>query len=220
MDATTARNQPLSEEMIDATLADSFPASDPPSWTLGRESYQGKEAATAIETTKTNRKEASIMNPNIDLSEEQRNSVVKILNALLSDEYVLYTKTRNYHWNVTGPQFNDLHKFFEEQYTELNVVADDVAERARSLGGWALGTLKEFSQHARVNEYPGQYPQAREMIANLLADHETIVRQLRTDLEIAEKQHDMGTNDFLTGLMEKHEKMAWMLRAFSAGESV
>ena len=220
MDATTARNQPLSEEMIDATLADSFPASDPPSWTLGRESYQGKEAATAIETTKTNRKEASIMNPNIDLSEEQRNSVVKILNALLSDEYVLYTKTRNYHWNVTGPQFNDLHKFFEEQYTELNVVADDVAERARSLGGWALGTLKEFSQHARVNEYPGQYPQAREMIANLLADHETIVRQLRTDLETAEKQHDMGTNDFLTGLMEKHEKMAWMLRAFSAGESV
>ena len=160
------------------------------------------------------------MNPNIDLSEEQRNSVVKILNALLSDEYVLYTKTRNYHWNVIGPQFNDLHKFFEEQYTELNVVADDVAERARSLGGWALGTLTEFSQHARVNEYPGQYPQAREMIANLLADHETIVRQLRTDLETAEKQHDMGTNDFLTGLMEKHEKMAWMLRAFSAGESV
>ena len=160
------------------------------------------------------------MNPNIDLSEEQRNSVVKILNALLSDEYVLYTKTRNYHWNVIGPQFNDLHKFFEEQYTELNVVADDVAERARSLGGWALGTLKEFSQHARVNEYPGQYPQAREMIANLLADHETIVRQLRTDLETAERHHDMGTNDFLTGLMEKHEKMAWMLRAFLQAESV
>ena len=92
MDATTARNQPLSEEMIDATLADSFPASDPPSWTLGRESYQGKESATAIETTKTNRKEASIMNPNIDLSDEQRDNVVKILNALLSDEYVLIPK--------------------------------------------------------------------------------------------------------------------------------
>jgi starvation-inducible DNA-binding protein len=83
-----------------------------------------------------------------------------------------------------------------------------------------LGTLNEFSQHARLTEHPGQYPNAREMIANLLADHETIVRQLRTDLEDAEKHHDMGTNDFLTGLMEKHEKMAWMLRAFSAGESV
>jgi starvation-inducible DNA-binding protein len=160
------------------------------------------------------------MNPNIGLSEEQRTAVVKILNTLLSDEYVLYTKTRNYHWNVLGPQFNDLHKFFEEQYTELTHVVDDVAERARSLGDWAFGTLQEFAQHARLKEHPGQYPNARQMIANLLADHETIVRQLRIDLETAEKHHDMGTNDFLTGLMEKHEKMAWMLRAFLDGESV
>ena len=221
MGATTVRDQPLSEEMIDATLADSFPASDPPSWTLGRDTYHGKEPATAIiEMAETNSKEAPTMNPNIGLSEEQRTAVVKILNTLLSDEYVLYTKTRNYHWNVLGPQFNDLHKFFEEQYTELTVVVDDVAERARSLGGWAFGTLKEFSQHARLNEHPDHYPNAREMIANLLADHETLVRQLRVDLEAAEKYHDMGTNDFLIGLMEKHEKMAWMLRAFLQAESV
>jgi starvation-inducible DNA-binding protein len=207
--------------MIDATLADSFPASDPPSWTLGRDRYQAKGPSVAtIETAKTNNQEGSLMNPNIGLSEEQRASVVKILNALLSDEYVLYTKTRNYHWNVLGPQFNDLHKFFEGQYTELTEVVDDVAERARSLGGWALGTLKEFSQHARLSEHPDQYPNARQMIANLLADHETMVRQLRVDLETAEKHHDMGTNDFLTGLMEKHEKMAWMLRAFLQAESV
>ncbi|MGH7873731.1 MAG: Dps family protein, partial [Candidatus Binatia bacterium] len=82
------------------------------------------------------------MKTNIGLSDEQCDKVVEILNTLLSDEYVLYTKTRNYHWNVLGPQFNDLHKFFEEQYTELNVVVDDVAERARTLGGWAFGTLK------------------------------------------------------------------------------
>ncbi|HEU4340215.1 MAG TPA: DNA starvation/stationary phase protection protein, partial [Candidatus Binatia bacterium] len=97
----------------------------------------------------------------------------------------------------------------------------DVAERARALDQWAFGTLTEFSQHTRLTEHPGQYPKAREMIANLLADHETIIRQLRTDLETcADKYHDIGTNDFLTGLMEKHEKMAWMLRAFLAGESV
>jgi starvation-inducible DNA-binding protein len=160
------------------------------------------------------------MKTNIGLSDEQRDNVVKILNTLLSDEYVLYTKTRNYHWNVLGPQFNDLHKFFEEQYTELNVVVDDVAERARTLGAWAFGTLKEFSQHARLSEHPGQYPNAREMIANLLADHETLVRQLRSDSEAVEKYHDMGTNDFLIGLMQKHEKMAWMLRAFLQAESV
>jgi starvation-inducible DNA-binding protein len=162
-----------------------------------------------------------MMNLNIGLSEQQRDGVVKILNSLLSDEYLLYTKTRNYHWNVLGPQFNDLHKFFEEQYTELTEVVDDVAERARSLGGWAFGTLQEFAQHTRLKEHPGHYPNAREMIGNLLADHETIIRQLRMDLETcAERYHDMGTNDFLTGLMEKHEKMAWMLRAFLEAESV
>jgi starvation-inducible DNA-binding protein len=161
------------------------------------------------------------MKTNIGLSEEQCGGVAKILNTLLSDEYLLYTKSRNYHWNVLGPQFNDLHKFFEEQYTELTQIVDDTAERARALGAWALGTLTEFSQQARLSEHPGQYPRAREMIANLLADHETIIRQLRTDLETcAEKYHDMGTSDFLTGLMEKHEKMAWMLRAFLQAESV
>ncbi|MGH7847376.1 MAG: Dps family protein [Candidatus Binatia bacterium] len=211
MGAINGRDEPLSEDMIDATPAASFPASDPPSWTLGRDRYQGnKEPATGtIETPKTNNQEESTMKPNIALSDEQREGVVKILNLSLSDEYLLYTKTRNYHWNVVGPQFNDLHKFFEEQYNELNEVVDDVAERARSLGGSALGTLTEFTQRTRLKEHPGQHPSAREMIANLLADHETIIRQLRIDLETcAEKYQDMGTNDFLTGLMEKHEKMA------------
>jgi len=160
------------------------------------------------------------MKPNIGLSDEERTGVVHILNTLLSDEYLLYTKTRNYHWNVVGPQFNDLHKFFEAQYNELNDIVDEVAERARSLGGWSLGTLTEFLQQTRLKEQPGQYPNARNMIANLLADHEAIIRYLRVDLETcADKYHDVGTNDFLTGLMEKHEKMAWMLRAFLEGES-
>lgn len=154
------------------------------------------------------------MNPNIGLSDEQRRGVSQILNEVLSDEYVLYTKTRNYHWNVRGPQFHDLHKFFEAQYNELNDIVDEVAERARSLGGMALGTLAEFAQHSRLKEHPGDYPNAQEMVANLLADHEVVIRRLRSDLDIAaEKFQDMGTNDFLTGLMERHEKMAWMLRS-------
>ena len=129
--------------------------------------------------------------------------------------------TRNYHWNVVGPQFNDLHTFFEAQYTALNTVVDDVAERARALDGNAIGTLAEFVEHARLTEHPGQYPPAREMLANLLADHETVIRQLRVDLETsANTYQDAGTNDFLTGLMEQHEKMAWMLRAFLAGAAV
>jgi starvation-inducible DNA-binding protein len=155
----------------------------------------------------------------IGLSEKDRDGVVKILNTLLSDEYLLYTKTRNYHWNVVGPQFNDLHKFFETQYEKLNDIVDDIAERARSLGGDAIGTLKEFLQRTRLKEHPGEYPAARQMISNLLADHEAVIRSLRIDLETcADKHHDVGTNDFLTGLMEEHEKMAWMLRAFVEGK--
>ena len=154
------------------------------------------------------------MKPNIGISDTQRGAVVGILDTLLADEYLLYTKTRNYHWNVVGPQFNDLHKFFEGQYDQLDKVIDDVAERARALGGHALGTLGEFVQHARLKEQPGKYPDAKAMLAALLADHETLIRHLRTDAETANQQGDAGTNDFLVGLMEEHEKMAWMLRAF------
>jgi starvation-inducible DNA-binding protein len=155
------------------------------------------------------------MSPNIGLLEEQREGVVVILNTLLADEYLLYTKTRHYHWNVVGPQFNDLHKFFEAQYNELNEIVDEVAERSRALGGNAIGTMTEFLQHTRLKEETGHYPKARDMIATLLADHEAIISQLRVDLEICGEQYrDAGTNDFLTGLMEQHEKMAWMLRAF------
>src|SRR5213593_3229329 len=96
------------------------------------------------------------MQTDIGLTEAQRTAVISILNTLLADEYVLYTKTRNFHWNVTGPQFNDLLKFFEAQYTELNVIVDDVAERARALGGEATGSLAEFTQRARLGEQPGK----------------------------------------------------------------
>jgi len=149
------------------------------------------------------------MHPNIGLSEEQREGVVTILNTLLA----------HYHWNVVGPQFNDLHKFFEAQYNELNEIVDDVAERARSLGGHALGTMMEFLKYTRLKEQSGHYPDARTMIADLLADHEALICHLRVDLETCvERYQDAGTNDFLTGLMEQHEKMAWMLRAFLEGK--
>lgn len=158
------------------------------------------------------------MNVNIGIPNDKRDAAVTILNAVLADEYVLYTKTRNYHWNVVGPQFNDLHKFFEAQYEVLNDIVDEVAERATSLGGKAVGTLAGFVKTTRLRERPGEYPDARGMLGDLLDDHETVIRQLRIDLATAmDKLGDAGTSDFLTGLMEKHEKMAWMLRAFLAG---
>lgn len=160
------------------------------------------------------------MKVQIGIEEKEREGVAEILNVLLSDEYVLYTKTRNYHWNVVGMQFNDLHKFFEAQYEALNDVVDDVAERARALGGPSFGSLVEFLKHTRLRESPGVEKDAGAMLEDLLHDHEAVIRSLRNDQEVVLDRHDdVGTNDFLVGLMEKHEKMAWMLRAFLEGKT-
>lgn len=151
----------------------------------------------------------------IGLSDDQRAGVVDLLKGTLSDLHVLYTKTRNYHWNVVGEHFRDLHKLLEEQYELLGEAIDQVAERTRQLGAPALGTLAEFLEHARLKEQPGDYPDQFTMISNLCADHEAVIRQLREDADACDEQfHDMGTNDFLIGLMQVHEKMAWMLRSF------
>ena len=154
------------------------------------------------------------MRTDIGISEKNRQTVVSLLNTLLADEYVLYTKTRNYHWNVAGVNFHDYHKFFESQYEVLDEVVDEVAERARSLGRRAFGTMKEFLKVARLKEEPGEVPAAKGMALSLLEDHEELINFLREDLAAcAERYKDAGTSDFLTGLMEKHEKMAWMLRS-------
>jgi starvation-inducible DNA-binding protein len=141
---------------------------------------------------------------------------VALLNKDLADLHVLYTKTHNYHWNVTGPQFYSLHKLLEEQYEALAESIDAVAERVRQLDGFAVGTMAEYLELARLKEEgPGNFPSASDMVANLVNDHEAVIRQLRKDIDETANQHDDATtSDFLTGLAEAHEKMAWMLRTF------
>jgi starvation-inducible DNA-binding protein len=153
---------------------------------------------------------------NIGLSDNNRRAVVEILQPHLADLHVLYVKTRNYHWNVVGSRFQPLHEVFEEQYDTLEETIDAVAERIRALGEKAPGSMTEFLAMARLKEEPaGNFPTADAMLQNLLADHEAIIRQLREDIRTTdEKYGDTGTADFLTGLIEGHEKTAWMLRAF------
>jgi len=151
---------------------------------------------------------------NIGLEANEREGLTHLLQGVLADQHVLYIKTRNFHWNVVGPRFSQLHAFFEEQYTDLAESIDEVAERIRMLGGTPIASMAEFLQHARLSEHSGAVPKSDEMIVALVNDHETIIRQLRGDLETAnEKFHDAGTSDFCTGLLQDHEKMAWMLRA-------
>lgn len=152
------------------------------------------------------------MKPNLGLSPKSLGTLHALLNQLLADEYTLYTKTRNYHWHVTGPNFEPLHKFFEAQYTLLNGFIDEIAERVITLGGRAAASHAEFLKLAKLKENAGKLSD-RKMLADLLSDHEAIIRDLREGVEVSGRLGDAGTSDFLTGLMEQHEKMAWMLRA-------
>jgi len=154
------------------------------------------------------------MKTNIGLSEEARLEVGQILNLLLADEFVLYATTRDYHWNVTGPEFRSLHQQFEDQYEQSAKWIDDVAERARAIGVGARGNWADLTKAARSSADPGIDLPAEHMLGELLALHEDLIVQLRTDSETClERFRDAGTADFLTGLMEQHEKSAWMLRA-------
>jgi starvation-inducible DNA-binding protein len=151
--------------------------------------------------------------PELGISAAGLQSVAKVLNTLLADEVLLYLKTRNFHWNVVGPNFIEMHKFFESQYEELDEILDEVAERIRSIGGRAPGSMAEFLRETRLSESDGKVAHAQGIIEILLADHETVIRAIRKDLATVDEASDAGTEDFLTGLMEQHEKMAWMLRS-------
>jgi starvation-inducible DNA-binding protein len=151
----------------------------------------------------------------VGLEDEHRSGIVETLNRLLANEHVLYVKTRNYHWNVVGPRFNDLHKFFEEQYTQLEKTIDEVAENARQFGGVAAGSMAEFIELSKLKEHSGDVPDEHGMLSNLLADHETVIRGLREDIKKADEEYNAAdAADFLTSVLEVHNKMAWMLRAF------
>lgn len=158
---------------------------------------------------------------NIGLTDEQRQGVVKLLNVDLADNYLLLIKTRKYHWDVVGPQFRSLHELWQEQYEAIAENIDAIAERARMLGGYPAGTAKQFLELTSLQEHPDDIPTAADMVARLAADHEQIIRNLREQVDqCSEEFHDEGTADFLTGLMEQHEEMAWMLRSFIEGEGI
>lgn len=154
------------------------------------------------------------MQTNIGIKQEQLNQVAQSLNRLLADEHVLYIKTRNAHWNVEGADFLTKHRFFEEQYGELQDMIDDVAERIRTLGHYAEATMAAFLKQTHLTEETREKNDSAGFMKSLLKDHEAIIFHLRENIDrCANEWHDMGTSDFITGLMEKHEKMAWMLRA-------
>ena len=158
-----------------------------------------------------------LIQPNIGLDSDVRHSVVEILNKTLANEAVLTVKTRSAHWNVSGAGFFELYILFDSQYEQLNNISDEIAERARMLGGIAIGSLQEFINYTRVDEQPGVVPD----ILRLIADHEATIRFLREDArKCTEEYEDEGTFELLVSVMRLHEKMAWMLRSYIENEPV
>jgi starvation-inducible DNA-binding protein len=154
------------------------------------------------------------MKANIGITEKNKQAIAAVLNGLLADEHILYTKTRNYHWNYEGDNFMEMHKFYEGQYDELEEIIDEVAERIRMLGHYPEGRMKDFLKLTRLQEQDYTTVQT-EQVKNLLADHESIIISIRKAIDdVNETWKDAGTADFITGLMEQHEKMAWMLRSY------
>ena len=155
------------------------------------------------------------MKPDIGISEKKLTGITSLLATVLADEMTLYIKTRKFHWNVCGQSFMELHKLFEVQYKELEETIDEVAERIGKLGSKTIGTMEEFIAASTLKESPEKYPSQKNMLEELLADHETLIKQLRKGIEeCCEKYNDAGTADFLTGIMEEHETIAWVLRRY------
>ena len=148
----------------------------------------------------------------IGISADGRAAITEGLSRLLADSYTLYLKTHNYHWNVTGPMFQTLHLMFEQQYNELALAVDEIAERIRALGAPAPASYREFGALSSVTEDDDR-PEATEMVRRLVAAHETVARTARSVYPVVEEAHDEPTADLLTQRMQIHEKTAWMLRS-------
>lgn len=153
------------------------------------------------------------MQHTMGIKPESISNVATLLNIFLADEILVSTKTRNAHWNVEGSDFLEKHKLFEDQYEQLDEIIDAMAERIRTIGHYAPATIKLFLQLTRLSETMHQGNDSRGFIKELLSDHESIIFHIRENIDrIANEFHDQGTSDFITGIMERHEKMAWVLR--------
>ena len=148
----------------------------------------------------------------IGIPDKQRLVIAEGLSRLLADSYTLYLKTHNFHWNVTGPMFNTLHLMFEQQYTELVLAVDLIAERIRALDHPAPGSYAQYSKLSSIKEETS-VPKAKDMIKQLVAGQESVVRTAREIFPSVDKANDEPTADLLTQRMQVHEKNAWMLRS-------
>lgn len=153
-------------------------------------------------------------NPNIGITDTNRLAIAEQLSKILADEFVLYSKTLNAHWNIEGPDFHSVHLYLETLYNEQQQIVDTVAEKIRTVGHYVPAQLNKYLELTHLSESAPKKNDSQTLIADLLEAHESIIVFIRENIKpFAEKLKAEGISDYITGLMEHHEKTAWMLRA-------
>jgi starvation-inducible DNA-binding protein len=145
-------------------------------------------------------------------SKEINHDAIDGLSLMLADTYVLYLKTQNFHWNVTGPHFSALHAMFEEQYKQLAEAVDVIAERIRALRAPAPASFTQFLKLASLEEADNNL-NADQMVKELLSDHEAIAKSISKLFSVMQECGDEVTLDLLIERKNEHDKTAWMLRS-------
>jgi starvation-inducible DNA-binding protein len=148
----------------------------------------------------------------LGLKPKELAKVASGLAGVLADTYLLYLKTQNFHWNVTGPMFGELHALFETQYGDLAAAVDERAARIRAVGEFAPGSFAQFRKLSKIADEENILP-AERMIEQA-ADNEHVVRRMRELFELSEEAGDVETGDILIRRMQYHAKQAWMLRSY------
>lgn len=152
----------------------------------------------------------------ITINKSDQEKVCVKLNELLANEFVLYTKLRNFHWNVVGPHFQEYHKFFEETYNEVEENIDDTAERVRTLNQRPLSSMKEFLEHTTLEENLKENMSAHDMLKELIQDYEHLILNFNEKISFMQEVGDVGTEDFLTGMLQEYEKKLWMIKSMNS----
>ncbi len=140
------------------------------------------------------------------------------LRQLLADVFALYVKTKNFHWHMSGPHFRDYHLLLDEHSDQIFAMTDDIAERARKIGGTTLHSIGDISRHQRLKDNNAEFVAPRNMLAELSADNQALTRYFRSAHEICEKHNDVATTSLIEVWIDQTERRTWFLSEIVQGD--
>ena len=164
-----------------------------------------------VRTLEPRRKAMDALDTPTDLSEDAVRDISAALNAILADSFALYLKTKNFHWHVSGPHFRDYHLLLDEQGEQIFATTDELAERARKIGGITLRSIGEIAKLQSIKDNNEKFVPPLDMLRELMNDNKAVAHAMREACELAEKHQDLGTTNLLEAFIDAAEKRVWFL---------